>query len=561
MRISFRSKLSIAFSLLAVVTVIVGLMATWALQVSATPAHAAQATTSNHRIDCAAGAAICTEVWDSEKVFGKGKYVGHDEPSTLFYSNAPGSGNQMRYGLTLPRDPSPANPTQSGKSFNFELHPAFWFGMAMCDTQSYPELLSACTPDSDKNIVDPAISPKHPGTAFMEMQFYPPGWAPFQSVGGISCDPTKWCAALNIDSLSSNPVTGQALNPSCQASILGGEEYINFAFITKSGVPQPNSPPNPVQSPTANTLIPNPSADLFMNSGDRLAVTMHDTAHGLKIEINDLTSGQSGSMTTSAANNFGQVEFAPSGTECMNIPYDFHPMYSTSSEKTRVPWAAHSYNIAFSDETGHFDMCTAISAPGGACTGLEGIKHDQEPADGPPPTGDDFFCQPASASLLVKVTGCTLSNTGFDGPEYQPLWPDGNTLLRPTPIRFSSPLTGSAYNVQYSRFAFEADLPRIENPAVCDRFTGVGCTLIPSTDDPAPGGTGFQPAAFYPFFSIANNNGVCNWQLGNHIPGSINDFRQNQEYGTLLNITYTNIGGGPTTRYNDFRQVLSNNPC
>ena len=37
-------------------------------------------------------------------------------------------------------------------------------------------------------------------------------------------------------------------------------------------------------------------------------------------------------------------------------------MYSTSSPKTRVLWAAHSYNIAFSDEIGHFDFCTHIDA-------------------------------------------------------------------------------------------------------------------------------------------------------------------------------------------------------
>ena len=296
-----------------------------------------------------------------------------------------------------------------------------------------------------------------------------------------------------------------------------------------------------------------------MKSGDTIIVTMHDTASGLQIVLDDTTTGQSGSMTTSAANGFGQVKFAPSGTTCKNIPYDFHPMYSTSSEKTRVPWAAHSYNIAFSDETGHFDLCTAVSAPGGNCKGLEGIKGDQEPAD-----SDDVVCQPASASLLVKVTGCVnpaAVNLGFDGVPYQPVWPDGNTTLHPTPIRFSSPLTGSGYNVNYQRFAFEADLPRIENPAVCDRFTGVGCTLIPSTDDPAIGGTGFEPAAFYPFYSISNGSQGCFWRLGNHQPASANDFHQNQQYGTLLNITYTNTGGGPTTRYNDFRQVFSSNPC
>ena len=512
----------------------------------------AAAPSSHSHLDCA-HALNCSEVYDSEKVFGEGVYVGHDEPSTLFYSNTPGSGNRNRFELTLPRDPSPSNPTAIGKSFNFQLHPAFWFGMAMCDTQSYPEQVSTCTPDSNSNIVDPALSPKHPGTAFMEMQFYPPGWVAWPA--GDSCDATKWCAALNIDSLSENPVTGQLQNTTCQG--IAGVEYVNFAFMTKSGTPQPNSPPNPVNSTVGGTFTPNPAADLFMNSGDKLIVTEHDTAHGLQIVINDSTTGQTGSMTTSAANGFGQVKFDPTGTSCTNIPYDFHPMYSTSSELTRVPWAAHSYNIAFADETGHFDLCSKVSGLGGTCTGLEGVANDKEPAD-----SNDTGCFPKSSSTLVQVAGCFngAGNPGFDMVEYQPLWPDGNTKLRPTPIQFSSPLTGPGYDVQFTRAALETDLPRIEDPAVCDRFTGVGCTLIPTTDDLGPSGAP-MPAAFYPFFSIIKVGGQCLWQLGNHIPGSLNDFGQNAQYGSLLNITYTDIGGGPTTRYNDFRQILSTNPC
>ena len=535
-----RSKVSIAFSFVALAAVVAAFAVSGALR-SATPsnAEAAPASSAHHTINCATSTTLCTEVHDSESVFGY--YVGHDEPATLFYSNVPGSGNQMKYEMTLPSDPPPT--PMVGRSYNFELHPAFWFGMAMCDSQSFPEQVSTCTPDSDKNIVDPAISAKHPGEAFMEMQFYPPGWVEWP--GGNSCDPTKWCAALNIDSLSENPVTGQVLNSTC-ASITG-LEYVNFAFITKSGHPQPGSPPNPVNS-TLATFTPNPSADLFMNSGDEIVTTMHDTAHGLQIQIDDQTTGQSGSMTASAANGFGQVQFDPTGTSCNNIPYDFHPMYSTSSEKTRVTWAAHSYNIAFSDEIGHFDFCSQVDTSTGTCTGNEGIWNDQEPAD-----GDDFGCFPASASSLVPVSGCLGTNTGFDGVPYQTLWPDGNTKLHPTAIRFSSPLTGSGYNVQYSRMAFEADLPRIEF-STCDRNTGAGCTLIPSTDDGLP-------AVFYPFFSTRMTSDGCVWQEGNHIPGSMNDFHQNQQYGTLLNLTYTTTGGGPTTRYNDFRQVLSSNPC
>src|SRR5438874_3190767 len=156
--------------------------------VPAASVQAAPPTVAPGHLNCATGALVCTEVQDPEEVFGEGNYVGHDEPSTLFYSSVPGSGNRMQYQLTLPTDPSPGPPLFR-KSFSFELHPAFWFGMAMCDTQSYPEQVSTCAPDSDSNIVDPATSPNHPGAAFMEMQFYPPSWVKWPM--SLSCDATN----------------------------------------------------------------------------------------------------------------------------------------------------------------------------------------------------------------------------------------------------------------------------------------------------------------------------------------------------------------------------------
>jgi hypothetical protein len=135
-------------------------------------------------------------------------------PSVLFYSNQDGAGYHMRYQLTLPTDPPPT--PKPGRSYNFELHPAFWFGLAMCDTQSFPEQMSTCKPHSDSNITtDPT---QHPGTAFMEMQLYPPGWAGWDTVG-TSCDPTKWCAALNIDSLSQNPINEKQLTGSARRKL------------------------------------------------------------------------------------------------------------------------------------------------------------------------------------------------------------------------------------------------------------------------------------------------------------------------------------------------------
>lgn len=555
-----RSKMSVLVSVIAVLTIIAGVLVFPDL-LGATPhAHAAKAEASGGRLVDCAESSFCAEVADPTSAFPGYTYVGHDEPSNLFYSNVAGSGNNNRWSLKLPSDPTPKSNgvPKTGQSFNFQLHPAFWFGMAMCDTQSYPEQVSTCTPDSDSNIVDPAVSPNHPGTAFMEMQFYPPGWVSPEFIDGTSCTARQWCAALTIDSLAQDPVKGTSLNSTCANQLLGGLEYINFALITKSGVPQ--APADPFHS-TLASFTADPTKDLLMNSGDDIQVTMHDTANGLQIVLDDLTTNQSGSMTASAANGFAQIQYAPTGTSCTVLPYNFHPMYATSSEATRVLWAAHSYNIAFSDEIGHFDYCTAVTGFGGNCLGQEGLPPSlYPPGDLEPADGDDSGCFARGSSTLVKVTGCTLTNTGFDGVPYQNLWPDGNPL-HPTPIQFSSPLTGLSYTQNYSRSAFEADLPRVEDPTVCHRLTdGSGCTLIPTTDD------NHAPAVFYPYYSTTSaslGTTTCAWQLGGAIPGSTTDFGKNNQYGSLLPLVYLTFGGGGSTntRFNNFRQIFASNPC
>jgi hypothetical protein len=394
-------------------------------------------------LDCDEGTGIlCTEVFDS--IGYQGAYTGHDEPALLFYSNVAGSGNSGVYHLRLPKDPpTPPNQSGTGGVFNFMLHPAFWMGMAMCDDQSAPNPGGStvgpnilCTADSDKNIFDgsdptkPDYIGKHPGTAFMEMQFYPPGWFD-------SCDTTQWCAALNIDSLSENMNNG-LVNNACGGAI----EYVNFAFIQKDGIPFPAGSPSPL-SPTG----PSTNAQtLFMNSGDELEVILQDTAHGLKITINDLTTHQSGFMVASAANGFAEILFDPNGTKCdfatHNITYDFHPMYATSSEHTRIPWAAHAFNIAFSDEIGHFEYCDAVVSQGGHCS----QPSLNDPAG---PDADDRGCFTAdfAASLgLVPVGGCLGEDDDYDGLDYGLVWPGTlrnvrkDRTLHAQPVVFTSPL-------------------------------------------------------------------------------------------------------------------------
>jgi hypothetical protein len=500
---------------------------------------------------------MCTEVADSDDVFGH--YVGHDEPSVLFVSNEPGSGNHVRYNMTLPTDPSASDPNNVNKSYQFELSGADWLGMAMCDSQSYPEQLNTCPPDSDKNIVDPAVSPKHVGEAYLEMQFYPPGWIPWptwqKAVGASSCDPTRWCAALNIDSLSLNAVTGKANNATCLAE--AGEEYVNFAFITKNGKSQ--GPANPIDATTTGTYTPN-NQTFYMHSGDNIQTTIQDTANGVQVIINDLTSGTSGSMTASAANGFAQIKYDPNGSSCKAIPYDFHPMYSTSSLKTRVTWAAGSYNVAYDTEIGHFQFCTGPTPipatefgadKNGNPTTCPSKDKEERGVNREPSDGDDFFCFPGSEALTYHVAGCTYTNTGFDGASYQRLWPDGNWKWHPRPLLFNAPTTGSNYTDQYPQVGFETDLPAIES--TCNSSTGAGCTLIPQDDDN-------QPAAFYPFYSLTSKAAGCQFQFGNDIPGEATDFGQNGEYGQLLQQDYTVQGGSTIVAYEDFRNVITN-PC
>lgn len=537
------------------------------------PAPVAAAAASQHySLSCDEGRATCLEVADSNEVFGPNYYVGHDEPSLLFYSNQPGSGGKSQWLMTLPKDPPPVPKADGSRSWNFQLHPAFWFGMALCDTQSAPNPIDnhVCTPNSDSNITPDAQIARHAGTAFLELQFYPPGgvlWPP-----GNSCDANKWCVAFVIWSLAIDYPSGQSLNDTCANSI--GVESPNFAFLTLDGKPQ--APANAVNA-TLATYTPDAARDLFMNSGDKTLTSIHDTKHGLSIEVKDLTTGQTGSMVASARNGFGQVKFAANpSTECTNIPYDFHPMYSTSSENTRVPWAAHSYNIAWADEIGHFDYCSKTLGSGHSCQAslgaTEGTVFNTEPAEGPPtatlPSADDTGCFTAAQSSLVPVQGCIGTNTGFDGVPYEHLWPDGNAN-HPTSVLITSPMTGHDYQSNYQRVAFEADLPRIETAGAsaagtCNRTTGTGCTLIPITDDQNADGSYTTPANFYPYFTAAAREDSCQWTFGANIPElTTNDYGKNAQYGALLKLVYPLSGGGgaTTSRYNDFRQILGSVPC
>jgi hypothetical protein len=488
------------------------------------------------------------------------EYVGHDEPSVLFKSGRPGSGNDMTYTVTLPRDPK-KQPNASGKggtTWNFQLRPTFWFGLTMCDTESAPEYTKTCTPDSDRNNLvgtNPAAPDyigKHPGNAYMELQFYEPGYVP--QFEGFGCTAHQYCAAMTIDSLSLNQNTGVANTSACDNYILGGEEPVNWAYITRNGKSQ--APANPLftgtfDNPDLSAVTPDLNKDLLMNPGDRIRMHMHDTPAGFRVDMTDLTTGRHGSMTASIANGFGHILYTPNSGTCQAAPYAFHPEYSTANPRGNT-WSAHTYNVAMSDEIGHFENCLAIDADGN-CTSAG--------AQDPSLDADDTGCVPGTDSTVVHIDGCFAPDGDYDGQSYRLDWPGTNPnpfldrLLHPTPVLFTSPTT-RGHN--YSTIAFETDLPRIEasdsqaNPPFCDRTTGANCVNPPNG------------AQFYPFYSTTIRNGTCTWQEGGkYLPFTINNFggSSTAEYGPLLQTVYPEPGFTTAERYNNFNSGDMPNPC
>ena len=251
----------------------------------------------------------------------------------------------------------------TGGTFNFQLHPEFWFGMALCDTESSPNPgTKSCPASSDANIFDgvnpaaPDYIGNHPGTALVEVQFYPPGWVPWPASqiinGGSSCDARQWCAAMAIFSLQLMDNTLTLNNADCQG--LTGVESFNFAFITRDGTPQ--GPPSPLFQTTADTFTPHRGQTLFMNPGDDLTLDLHDSPNGLQVTVHDLTTARSGSMTASAANGFQQVVFDPNAAKCTE-PAIFVPPDVRHFQRT------HARAVVLArDTTWHSRMRSATSS-------------------------------------------------------------------------------------------------------------------------------------------------------------------------------------------------------
>jgi hypothetical protein len=497
-----------------------------------------------------------------QRLIDNGWYVGHDEPSVKFISSQPGSGNTMTYVMKVATDPKRA-PTANGSVVDYgQLSVAPWFGLPMCDPKSYPQ--NSCTPDSDTNsglISDPNAA----GSAFMELQFYPPGFTPF--VDSESCSATKWCAALTIDSLECT--FGFA---TCNANC---EEPVNFAYLQTNGVP--TGPPSP-QLTDVSSFLPN-SHTLMINPGDSLVVSITDPRQGFTTTVRDLSTGQTGYMTASAGNGFMNTNIA----DCSGTPFTFHAEYSTAKQPNQVPWAAAEGGVLMEQEIGHSEVCNSVtnkdpfsaSYPGGQSysdpntydTCMGGSEGPKAVGEGPcnPATGicqnsttqgltgpvacpnnndqsgalceyADGFCF-QKGTRTVDINGAPATETSranqcfanryqngdldFDGLSYLPDWPNGSKNY-PTSFQYIGPFTFGGKS--YPTVQFESDIGG--SSALCNTATGAGCTVPPIS------------AKFYPFwslsslFSLGGHTAGCVWNFGNDQPNTLNDFGKDEQYGT-----------------------------
>jgi hypothetical protein len=455
-----------------------------------------------------------------ERFEDHGHYIGHDEPSLRFISARPGSSSDITWNERLPVEPRRLPTTRHpGRdvTHTFELSLAPWFSMNLCDPQSDPQL--PCRPRSDSNAPRPGFPGG--GAAFMELQFYPPGFAPFAD--SISCDNSHWCSALTIDSVECD-ATG-ACNNNCI-------EPVNFAFIQTNGVPA--GPPSPQRSNLA-TVSPN-AHTLLMNPGDRLSVHLFDArvpgGHALKVVETDRTTGRSGFMIASAANGFMHTSMA----DCSGTPFNFQPEYSTAKPGNILPWGFGPYNVNTQLEIGHFEPCTRLSGVGTLSFGsftdrffkvCHGPYEAGAPADTPnsvePGDAPCFFRGDTHGGVADpnQVTGCdvfftAIGDLDYDGTSYRADWPTAVRPNRyPTPFEQLSPTTGGG---AYSGVQFVTDVSATE--AGCDLATGAGCVLPPA-----------GPGHFYPFWTRASVGGRCVWEFGNMRNG--NTFGRDRQWGAV----------------------------
>ena len=150
------------------------------------------------------------------------EYVGHDEPSLLFYSNQAWFGQPDAVQHDASDRPSGLKSAKALLPVRAERR-----DVARDGSVRHPVLPGAGVDLHARQRLQHrrpgGVAQSSPGTAFLELQFYPPGWVPWPTwavaVGASSCDPTSWCAAMNVFSVLEDPVDGTTQNSTCAARV------------------------------------------------------------------------------------------------------------------------------------------------------------------------------------------------------------------------------------------------------------------------------------------------------------------------------------------------------
>ena len=392
-------------------------------------------------------------------------YIGHAEPTAEFFSTQGASAYNMQWKFSLPAtDPTP---TQNGSSVaNFELFVAQWLGMALCDPNSNP--YGPCTPISDSN------DPNTAGSAFLELQFFPPG------LGGCGST-TQWCVLLHINTAEKNIACGE---------------------------------PTTAQLVTTNGTVGGPL--LLMSDGDNIQVTFTDTPVGLRADVNDLTSATTGFMVASGANGFVHNT---DPTTCTTEAFNFRAEYATAKPGNIVPWTGLQINLGFDFEIGHFELCGDSSCsilPDGADEGNCSVTTSQVCNTNTPncPAGETCVAQ-TSCPNTRGIGGCFNQDNDQDGTPYQPDWADG-TSAHP-----SSYIIGASNNQGVGPLGASPSSPTNYNQ-------GYNTITFDTTE-------GTSAPTFYPFFSQAGTGAACRFNFGNDIPGTTtNDFSGRAQFVTTI---------------------------
>ncbi|HEY2304269.1 MAG TPA: hypothetical protein VGI05_00145 [Streptosporangiaceae bacterium] len=237
----------------------------------------------------------------------------------------------------------------------------------------------------------------------------------------------------------------------------------------------------------------------MMNPGDMVRTHMWDASIGggkraFKVQISDLTTGQSGVMAASAANGFMNTSMF----DCSGTPFNFQPLFNTARSQNSIGWSVLISGILNQFEIGHFVPCSKVTnkvtlqlGPGVTDTTWLNCHGPYEAAGPPDPTPGGQ--EPTDALCYKKgdthgglappnlVTGCLDNFTqngdlDFDGTDYYPDFPNKLTSGPfPSPFLQQQPTTAGA---GYSGIQFETDAPASEINT-CVPQNPQGCAVPP----------------------------------------------------------------------------------